>query len=226
MEAPSRCSGHSRNVGSYKLEKALDELPIFPLPRLVFFPNTMLPLHVFEPRYRKMLADCLETHGAMAVVRIESSRGTGPEKIAKVAGAGIVVHHEQLADGRSNLVLAGSARVALEELPFLPPYRRARATLLECVRSPVPEKDLTSLVAAATDFVREVRRHDSDFSFELPQSRAAGILADVCAAHLIVDADVRQRLLEELDDAVRVRAVIEELAAQRLSLGERSRILH
>jgi ATP-dependent Lon protease len=213
-------------VSSYKLEKALDELPIFPLPRLVFFPNTMLPLHVFEPRYRKMLADCLETHGAMAVVRIESTSRTGPEKIAKVAGAGIVVHHEQLADGRSNLVLAGSARVALEELPFLPPYRRARATLLECVRSHVPEKDHTSLVAAATDFVREVRRHDSDFSFELPQSRSAGILADVCAAHLIVDADVRQRLLEELDDAVRVRAVIEELAAQRLSLGERSRILH
>jgi ATP-dependent Lon protease len=212
-------------VSSYKLEKALDELPIFPLPRLVFFPNTMLPLHVFEPRYRKMLADCLETHGAMAVVRLEPSR-TGPEKIAKVAGAGIVVHHEQLADGRSNLVLAGSARVSLEELPFLPPYRRARATLLECVRSRVPEKDQTSLIAAATDFVREVRRHDSDFSFELPQSRSAGILADVCAAHLIVDADVRQRLLEELDDAVRVRAVIEELAAQRLSLGERSRILH
>ena len=213
-------------MGSYDLKKALDELPIFPLPRLVFFPNTMLPLHVFEPRYRKMLADCLETHGAMAVVRMEPGTRGGPDRIAKVAGAGVVVHHEQLADGRSNLVLAGSARVALEELPFLPPYRRARATLLECVRSPVPEKDQTALVAAATDFVREVRRHDSDFSFELPQSRTAGILADVCAAHLIVDADVRQRILEELDDAVRVRAVIEELAAQRLSLGERSRILH
>jgi hypothetical protein len=48
----------------------------------------------------------------------------------------------------------------------------------------------------------------------------------VCAAHLIVDADVRQRILEELDDAVRVRAVMEELAGQRLSLGERSRILN
>ena len=213
-------------MSSYDLKKALDELPIFPLPRLVFFPNTTLPLHVFEPRYRKMLADCLETHGAMAVVRVEPGLRGGPDRIAKVAGAGIVVHHEQLADGRSNMVLSGSARVALEELPFLPPYRRARATLLECVRSHVPEKDQTSLIAAATDFVREVRRHDSDFSFELPQSRSAGILADVCAAHLIVDADVRQRLLEELDDAARVRAVIEELAGQRLSLGDRSRILN
>jgi len=208
----------------YDLKRALEELPIFPLPRLVFFPNTMLPLHVFEPRYRKMLADCLETHGAMAVVRLEP-RGAR-EGIARVAGAGVVVHHEELADGRSNLVLAGSARVLLEELPFCPPYRRARATVLEPVRSHVSDEEHAALVAAATDFVREVRRHDSDFSFELPSSRGPGVLADVCAAHLIVDADVRQRLLEELDDAARVRAVIEELAAQRLSLGERSRVLH
>jgi ATP-dependent Lon protease len=211
-----------KDARSFDLMRALDELPIFPLPRLVFFPNTMLPLHVFEPRYRKMLADCLATHGAMAVVRLEP-RG---ERIASVAGAGVVVHHESLEDGRSNLVLAGSARVRLEELPFVPPYRRARAMVLEPNRSRVPEKDLTALVAAATDFVREVRRHDSEFSFELPSSRGAGILADVCAAHLVVDADVRQRLLEELDDAARVRAVIEELATQRLSLGERSRVLH
>lgn len=209
----------------YDLKRALAELPLFPLPRLVFFPNTTLPLHVFEPRYRKMLADCLETHGAMAVVRLEP-RPRAEDGIASVAGAGIVVQHEQLPDGRSNLVLAGSARVRLEELPFCPPYRRARATVLEPVHTRVTDKDHAALVAAATDFVREVRRHDGDFSFELPSSRGAGVLADVCAAHLIVDADVRQRLLEELDDAARVRAVIEELAAQRLSLGERARVLN
>ncbi len=210
---------------SYDLKDALDELPIFPLPRLVFFPNTTLPLHVFEPRYRKMLADCLETHGAMAVVRLEPRRNDD-ERIAQVAGAGIVVHHEKLPDGRSNLVLAGAARVRLEELPFCPPYRRARATVLEPQKTPVPDEDRTALVAAATDFVREVRRHDADLSFELPTSRSAGVLADVCAAHLIVDADVRQRLLEELDEAARVRAVIEELVSQRLSLGARSRTLN
>lgn len=210
---------------SYDLKRALEELPIFPLPRLVFFPNTMLPLHVFESRYRKMLADCLETHGAMAVVRLEPKSGS-QNRIAEVAGAGIVVRHEELADGRSNVVLAGSARVRLEELPFLPPYRRARATVLEPIHSHVPEEDVAALVAAATDFVREVRRNDGEFSFELPSTRGPGVLADVCAANLIVDADVRQRLLEELDDAARVRAVIEELAGQRLSLGERSRVLH
>lgn len=200
---------------------ALGELPIFPLPRLVFFPSTMLPLHVFEPRYRKMLADCLATHRAMAVVRLEQH-----DRIAQVAGAGVVVHHESLPDGRSNLVLEGTARVRLEELPFSPPYRRARATILEPVRTGVSEEDRVALVASATEFVREVRRFDDEFSFELPAERSAAVIADVCASSLIVDADVRQRLLEELDEAARVRSVIEELSLQRLSLGNRSRVLH
>jgi Lon protease-like protein len=203
------------------LDHALEDLPIFPLPRLVFFPSTMLPLHVFEPRYRKMLADCLATHKAMAVVRLEQG-----ERIAEVAGVGVVVHHEQLPDGRSNLVLEGAGRVRLEELPFCPPYRRARATLLEPVRTKVSDEDRTALVVAATEFVREVRRYDEDFTFDLPAERSAGVLADVCAASLIVDADVRQRLLEELDEAARVKSVIEELSMQRLSLGERSRVLN
>jgi Lon protease-like protein len=208
-------------VGTADLERALDDLPLFPLPRLVFYPHTMLPLHVFEPRYRKMLADCLESHGAMAVVRLMDE-----EHIASIAGVGIIVHHEELPDGRSNMVLEGVARVRLEELPFCPPYRRARATLLHAVRTPVRAEDHTALVAAATDVVREVRRRDPGFAFDLPTERAAGVLADVCAAHLIVDADVRQRLLEELDDAARVRAVIEELAVQRLAFGDGSRVLN
>jgi Lon protease-like protein len=148
------------------------------------------------------------------------------ERIASVAGVGIIVHHEELPDGRSNIVLEGVARVRLDELPFCPPYRRARATLLHAVRTPVRAEEHAALVAAATDIVREVRRRDPEFAFDLPTERAAGVLADVCAAHLIVDADVRQRLLEELDDAARVRAVIEELAVQRLALGDRSRVLN
>jgi Lon protease-like protein len=181
----------------------------------------MLPLHVFEPRYRKMLADCMATHQTMAVVRLEAE-----ERIAEVAGVGVVVHHEPLPDGRSNLVLECAGRVRLEELPFLPPYRRARATLLEPVATPVCDDDRAALVAVATEFVREVRRFDEEFRFELPAERGAGVLADLCAASLVVDADVRQQLLEELDEAARVKRVIEELSAQRLSLGDGPRVLH
>ncbi|MGH7284137.1 MAG: LON peptidase substrate-binding domain-containing protein, partial [Polyangiaceae bacterium] len=53
------------------LEAALHELPLFPLGEVVLFPNVLLPLHVFEPRYRKMLKDCLASHGAIAIVHVE-----------------------------------------------------------------------------------------------------------------------------------------------------------
>ncbi len=213
----------------YDLSRALGELPLFPLPRIVFFPGTELPLHVFEPRYRRMLADCLETHGAMAVVRLlepERNDTRGQPRICPVAGAGVIARHEKLPDGRSNLVLVGNARVHLEELPFIPPYRRARARVLSTSGGPVPEQDAAALVAAATAFAAEVRRHDPEFGFHVPESLSPGVLADVCAAHLIVDADVRQQLLEELDDKARVQTVIEELASQRLRIGNKSRILH
>ncbi|HEY8075628.1 MAG TPA: LON peptidase substrate-binding domain-containing protein, partial [Labilithrix sp.] len=98
------------------LEDALDELPIFPLPHVVLFPHAVLPLHVFEPRYRTMLADCLKTHRAIAIAQIlQGSEDDGKPRIARVSGGGIVVEHQELADGRSNIVVLGQARLRLEE---------------------------------------------------------------------------------------------------------------
>lgn len=212
------------------LDAALEEMPIFPLPRVVFFPDTLLPLHVFEPRYRAMLAHCLATHRAMVVVRIRPDGATnadGAPEIESIAGAGVVIEHEQLADGRSNLVLAGRARVRLVELPFVAPFRRARCTILPPVASSVSDVDRASLVAAATSFVREIRKRDDAFQFGLPDGSDAAVLADLCAAHLVVDADSRQRALEELDEAKRIRFVTRELALQETAFRDREkRTLH
>ena len=206
------------------LEAALAELPIFPLPRLVFFPNTILPLHVFEPRYRSMIADCLRTHGAMAVVRIreqDEPDANGNPRIEAISGVGLIIEHEAMPDGRSNVLLAGQARVRLEELPFVGPYRRARATILEPVHAHIPDADRAALVAAATAFAREVKKRDDSFHFDLPAHAGAACIADVCAAHLIIDADARQAALEELDEGKRVRLVTRELALQENAFSSR-----
>ncbi len=213
------------------VDAALAEMPIFPLPRVVFFPDTLLPLHVFEPRYRAMLAHCLATHGAMVVVRIRpdgARNADGAPAIEAIAGAGIVLEHQALPDGRSNLVLGGRARVRLEELPFVAPFRRARCVIVEPVPTPVPTVDRTALVAAATSFVREVRRRDPEFRFVVPEKLEGAALADVCAAHLVVDPDTRQRALEELDEAARVQLVTREIALQEEALRAKSekRTLH
>jgi ATP-dependent Lon protease len=208
-----------RNETKPSLEDALGELPIFPLPHVVLFPHAVLPLHVFEPRYRTLLADCLATHRAMAVAQIVGGADEhGRPRIARVSGGGIVVEHQELADGRSNIVLLGQARLRLEETdlgdPPRLPYRLARATILRDEEHPIPEGDRTALVAAATMFAAEVKKHDAHFTFKLPATLDTALLADLCAFQLVIDAGARQVILEELDPRVRVQMVLNQLALQ------------
>jgi Lon protease-like protein len=210
------------------LEAALHALPIFPLPQVVLFPHTILPLHIFEPRYRALLKDCLGTYGAMAMARLTGPSNEGDlPPIASIAGAGVIVEHEPLQDGRANILLHGRARVRLEELPFVPPYRRARATLLVETHDAVTHSDKAALLACAEAFAAEIRQSSPEFSFRIPANLEPGVLSDYCAHHLLVDAALRQRLLEELSPAERVRIVTKELAAQHSAmLRESGALLH
>lgn len=201
------------------LEAALDELPIFPLPEVVFFPGVRLPLHVFEPRYRMMIQDCLTSHKAIAIAQLLPGEDpTGFPRLAKIVCGGVIVEHQPLPDGRSNILVEGVARLELDELPFVAPYRRARARVLEDEGTLVPEGDRSALVSAATSFARAVRKHDSSFSLKLPEEGDSTRLADLCAFQLVVDVKARQRILEELRPATRVRLVIEELMVQAAAL--------
>lgn len=213
-----------------RLEDALDELPIFPLGQVILYPRALLPLHIFEQRYRTLVKDCLSTHRAMAIALVTDPSNVdahGNPAIAQIAGAGIVVEHQMLPDGRSNILLHGSARVRLEELPFVPPYRRAKATILRDVNTPVSADNRTALLAAAHAFAAEVHKRDPNFSLHLPPGINVNTLADLCAHHLVVDVVARQAILEELDVAQRVERVISELALQQSSLmRESGAVLH
>src|SRR5208337_4025967 len=121
--------------------------------------------------------------------------------------------YQSLADGRSNIMLHGRARVQIEELPFEPPYRRARARMLEDVGA-APDAQRAALRAAAVAFVAAARRRDVEIELELPPDIDAAAVADLCAHHLVLDASVRQKALEELDVGARVLLVTAELAGQ------------
>jgi len=110
----------------------------------------------------------------------------------------------------------GQARLRLEELApdDSRPYRVARATVLEDLQVAVPSNDRAALVAAATMFASEVKRHDPHFSFRMPATLDAAHIADLCAFHLVVDATTRQAILDELDPRVRVSLVLNQLALQ------------
>ncbi len=208
--------------GLRDLAPALPCLPLFPLPT-VLFPGALLPLHIFEPRYRAMVRDALESHCALAVVLVtdaEALDAHGHPQIASIAGAGVIVDHVELPSGRFNVLVRGRARVQLEELPFgEKPYRRARATVVTPPPGEAEPTDLSSLVSAATAFVARVRERDPSFELPLPRDTPAGALADLCAHHLVLDARERQVALETLEVGARVRRVTEVLALQRLALS-------
>jgi Lon protease-like protein len=203
------------------LAAALSALPLFPLPQTVLFPGALLPLHVFEPRYKAMVRDALESHRVLSVVLITDARALdahGHPAIAAIAGAGEIIDHAELPGGRYNILLRGRARVRLEERAFVPPYRAAVATLIEDEPTEVSQTDRAALISTATAFATLVRDRDRDFDFRLPRDAGPSQLVDLCAHHLLLDARERQAVLETLDVSARVRRVTEALALQRLAL--------
>jgi ATP-dependent Lon protease len=210
-------SGGLRDLGP-----ALSALPLFPL-STVLFPGALLPLHVFEPRYRTMIRDVLDGHRALAVVLVTAPDDLDEHdhpRIASIAGAGVIVDHVDLPGGRFNILVRGRARVSLAELPFgEKPYRRAQATVIEEPAVEVPPSELAALVSAAAAFAARVRERDRTFELPLPKDAPAGAVADLCAHHLVLDARERQAALETLEVRARVRRVAEALALQRLALS-------
>ena len=107
-------------------------IPIFPLPNVVLFPDTYLPLHIFEPRYRDMVADAGREGACIGMALFKQgweSRYYGNPPIFSLGCVGRMTHVERLQDGRSNLILQGLHRYTIEEEFFDARYRKAKITL-------------------------------------------------------------------------------------------------
>src|SRR5439155_26477348 len=112
----------------------------------------------------------------------------------------------------------GRGGVRLAELPFIPPYRRAKAVLLHAAPADPPQRDVAALLASAAAFAADIRSRDPEFDFRIPPHTAAATACDLAAHHLILDARERQSILETLDVAARVRRTTEALALQHAAL--------
>ena len=104
------------------------EAPVMALPNAILFPHTLLPLHIFEPRYREMLVYALEQHRmfCVALIRPGVAEPAGPGDLFPVAGIGLIRVCVGSEDGTSNLVLQGLARVRLMDFLQETPFRIAR----------------------------------------------------------------------------------------------------
>lgn len=116
-----------------RLAEACRALPLFPLPGTVLMPGSLLPLHVFEPRYRALVADCLRDRLPLSVCQIRpDAEGEGAPPLLSYAGVGVIGAHHALADGRYNILVQPVGRVRfLGERASDRSYRFAEAELLD-----------------------------------------------------------------------------------------------
>lgn len=194
-------------------------VPLFPLPEVVLFPGALLPLHVFEPRYREMTADVLAGSRLLAVSRLRPGFEAdyhGRPPVFSTLGVGYVVAGEELPDGRYHILLRGVARAVIdEELPPARAYRQVRGHVLVDTRTAHPDaiEDRHRTLLALCDQLSLVMDGGGDKLRELARAiPSPGGCADVISAALVTDADHRQQLLETADPADRLELVARRVA--------------
>ena len=198
------------------------ELPLFPLPDVVLFPQQLLPLHIFESRYRMLLQTVLETDKRFGIVRINPETG----EMAENGCCAEVLQHQTADDGRSYIVTLGQQRFRLLNITRETPYRTAMVSWLE--DEPVEDapqlnnlrdqvdaalKDVVSLTAKLQN--REVELPD-DLP-DLPRELSFWI-----GAHLDQAAAEQQSLLELTDTQERLERQFELLDHTRRQLAART----
>ncbi len=197
-------------------------LPLFPL-EVVLFPGTPLPLHIFEPRYRTMLADCLaadERFGLLPPLRDDS-----PPRAGTVGCIARIRASHQLPDGRSNIVVVGERRFLLRQtLTTETPYLIGLVDTFEDLAGPdVPGETLVALREVATTYLgaMEVLGGSGDTS---AWSEEAAPLSFQVAAAVDFDFEVKRRLLELRTASERIALLLELLPPLAAEAAVRARV--
>ena len=110
------------------------EIPIFPLPNVVLFPRTLLPLHIFEPRYKQMIGDVLEGSRQIGMVLLQpgwQSGYHGNPEVFGTGGTGLITEYKNLEEGQYNILLSGRHRFRIMDFIQEEPYRVARVEMLK-----------------------------------------------------------------------------------------------
>jgi Lon protease-like protein len=194
------------------------EVPVMALPNAVLFPHSLLPLHIFERRYRDMLAHSLDQDRMFSVALMKRGieDAAAIEDLCSVAGVGLIRACVGNENGTSNLVLQGLARVRLLDWSQEKPFRIARVELVKSVILNLVEAE------ALSEKVKEFCTRIESIGVPLPanlmdhlkQIDSPEIISDVVAGAFVGDSFQRQKLLEAYDVCERLRLLIQILRAQ------------
>jgi Lon protease-like protein len=195
---------------------------IFPLPNVTLFPNVMLPLHIFEPRYRCMAEDTLSGDGYLALGLLkdgwEDSYETKDCAIHDTVCLGKVIANEQLEDGRHYLMLQGLRRAQLvTELETDLPYRLGMLELVEDIYPQTPVIDRERRQEELVNWFRRVYPKlglEAEIIHALGSDMQLGELCDVIAHSLKLPSEDAQQLLAQANVDQRSDLVLEMLKLQ------------
>lgn len=199
---------------------------LFPLAKCILLPHATIPLHIFEPRYRAMTCDALDSDGLIAMTTfdgddyVDDYEGSPP--IRPIVCVGYIVHHERLYDGRYNMLLQGIARAAIEEElePHDDGYRRA---IVRPTEQSVMEIDLENqrhqLEAALDDaYLKQlacIRNVGSWLSPEMPTPTVIDLTWQAAACN----SEQRYAMLDEPSVFKRFDRLAQYLATTRKTLA-------
>ncbi len=204
-------------------ELSVRELPLFPLPEVVLFPNEVLPLHIFESRYRIMLKSVLESDSLFGVVKWDPTT----KSMANVGCCAHIIKHQTSEDGRSNIITIGQQRFQILEITRTTPYYSAMVSWID-------DNNITSLqnldnlrdsvIEALNDVVNltsKLTNSQKMLPDKLPNNPLE--LSFWIGAHLGGPvSDEQQKLLEERDTYVRLQREFEMLDHTRKQLAART----
>jgi len=192
-------------------------LPIFPLPNAVLFPNVFLPLHIFEPRYREMVAEALAGDRLIGLTLLRPGSREGDEgrpPVYQTGCAGLITHADRLPDGRFNIVLRGLARFRItgEETG-----RSFRVANIEPLADVLSEADRARLSddrhRLEALLVSVLEGGDARFPVAMPDED----LVNALAQYLPFEPIERQALLEKPDALARCRSLIDLLEMRAIT---------
>jgi Lon protease-like protein len=176
-------------------------VPVFPLPNVVLFPGTVVPLHVFEPRYREMVRDASQSDGMIGLALLEpgfESDYDGQPAFHPVGTVGRLEDLDPLPDGRYNVSVAGLQRVEYHEIPSSKPYRLSRVTPMPELA--VDDSDRTILATKRDLLVAQAMllselKGESDPTLIIDERLSFSMAVNGACANLPVASEVRQELL-------------------------------
>ena len=191
------------------------QLPVMPLPGAVLFPHALLPLYIFEPRYRKMLEHALRKHRMFCVTLIKPicPDWRASEDFFHLATAGLIRACVERSDGTSNLVLQGLQRVRFTGFERENPFPIANIETVESRDAPTVETEAlgAKVIELYGSLKHDHRQLPAKLDQYLSELRDLEMLADLMASTFVSDPLRRQRLLEERSLNQRLRFLIRYL---------------